>query len=558
MDYDLDVTALPDRQWVEGRARMRLKVRTPSLGQLTIRLADTLVVRSITSDKFGRLFSLRVTNQNTVLINLPTLLAEDTEITLTVLYSGRLEPQTPDRETLLVAQDDDVSKTMPQQFPDDYSLSRAEPSYLYSNRSYWYPQSTVSDYATARIRLTVPVAYGCVASGEQAGPPEVVMGRSPLDARHVYVFNAKRPARYLSFIISRFIRAERTAVAFDDPPAGRAGVDAEGSAAPYPGVTLTVEANPRQTRQGKQLMTRASDIMKYYQSVIGDSPYPSFTIALVENTLPGGHSPAYFAQLNQPLPNSPLTWRNDPAAFENYPEFFMAHEIAHQWWGHGVGWQNYHDQWLSEGFAQYFAALYAQKFRGDDVFQGVLRRMRRWAINESDQGPVHLGYRVGHIKNDGRAFRAIVYNKSAMALHMLRQMVGDDMFFDGVRRFYLSSRFRKVGSEDFRLAMEEATGRDLQRFFERWIYSATLPQIAFSYRVEGAGSGQQAILRFDQTGDVFDLPALVTLTYADGHSTDVLVPIDNRTVEFPVKLDGALRSASISKRDVSLTNFQTP
>ena len=64
----------------------------------------------------------------------------------------------------------------------------------------------------------------------------------------------------------------------------------------------------------------------------------------------------------------------------------MAHEIAHQWWGHGVGWENYHDQWLSEGFAQYFATLYANKFRGDDVFQGVLKRMRRWAINESDQG----------------------------------------------------------------------------------------------------------------------------------------------------------------------------
>ena len=84
LDYDIDVTALPDRQWVEGRAMMRLRVRTPSLGQLTIRLADTLVVRSVISDKFGRLFSLRVTNQNTILVNLPTLLAEDTEITLTI------------------------------------------------------------------------------------------------------------------------------------------------------------------------------------------------------------------------------------------------------------------------------------------------------------------------------------------------------------------------------------------------------------------------------------------------------------------------------------------
>ena len=46
--------------------------------------------------------------------------------------------------------------------------------------------------------------------------------------------------------------------------------------------------------------------MRFYQSVIGDSPYPSFTLTLVENLLPGGHSPPYFALLNQPLPNSPV------------------------------------------------------------------------------------------------------------------------------------------------------------------------------------------------------------------------------------------------------------
>ena len=276
----------------------------------------------------------------------------------------------------------------------------------------------------------------------------------------------------------------------------------------------------------------------------------------MENTLPGGHSPPYFAQLNQPLPNSPLVWRNDPAAFENYPEFFMAHEIAHQWWGHGIGWQSYHDQWLSEGFAQYFAALYANKLRGDDVFQGLLRRMRRWAVNESDQGPVYLGYRVGHIKGDGRAFRAVIYNKAAMVLHMLRLTVGDDVFFRGVRRFYLSSRFRKVGGEDFRLAMEEESGKDLQRFFERWIYSAALPKMAFTYRVDTDAQGPVVMLKFAQTGEVFDLPVTVTLDYADGHSQDVVVVVGDQVSEIPVRLEGALRSASVSKRDVALADIK--
>ena len=166
-------------------------------------------------------------------------------------------------------------------------------------------------------------------------------------------------------------------------------------------------------------------IALFYHSLIGDVPYSSFTIALVESDLPGGHSPGYFAALNQPLPTSQLVWRNDPAAFSSFPDFFLAHELAHQWWGQAIGWRNYHEQWLSEGFAQYFAALYAQKQKGDDVFASVLRQLRKWGMDNSDQGPVYLGYRLGHVRDQSRIFRALVYNKGAAVLHMLRRLVGD-------------------------------------------------------------------------------------------------------------------------------------
>ena len=171
-------------------------------------------------------------------------------------------------------------------------------------------------------------------------------------------------------------------------------------------------------------MGTAAHIFRFYAGVVGDAPYDSLSLAMIERGWPGGHSPAYFAVINNAVPTSPFAWSRDPAAFANFPEFFVAHEIAHQWWGHAVGWKNYHEQWLSEGFAQYFAVLFARERRGETAFRALLRHLRQWAMEQSDQGPVYLGYRLGHIKGDARVFRALVYNKGASVLHMLRQSAG--------------------------------------------------------------------------------------------------------------------------------------
>jgi aminopeptidase N len=85
-------------------------------------------------------------------------------------------------------------------------------------------------------------------------------------------------------------------------------------------------------------------------------------------------------------------------------------------------------------------------------------------------GPIYLGYRVGHVKGDSRVFRAVIYNKSAVVLHMLRRLVGDEKFFAGLRRFYREYRFRKAGTDDLRRVMEQESGLSLERFFEQWIY----------------------------------------------------------------------------------------
>jgi aminopeptidase N len=259
--------------------------------------------------------------------------------------------------------------------------------------------------------------------------------------------------------------------------------------------------------------------------------------------LPGGHSPPYFAVLSQPPPGTPIGWRDDPAYFDAFPEFFLAHEAAHQWWGHAVGWKNYHEQWLSEGFSQYFAALYAERTKRKEVFAQVVRQMTRWTLERSDQGPVYLGYRLGHIRNDQRTFRALVYNKGAITLHMLRRLVGDDAFFRGVKRFYEAWRFRKAGTDDLRLAFEAEAGRPLGRFFERWIYGSSLPRLKFSYTIAPGA----VVVRFEQTGELFDVPVTVTVQHADNTVTDTVVLVTEKLVEQRIVTAGPVRSVAANR-----------
>jgi aminopeptidase N len=245
--------------------------------------------------------------------------------------------------------------------------------------------------------------------------------------------------------------------------------------------------------------------------------------------------------------------RDDPASFWDIPGFFLAHEIAHQWWGHGVAGENYRERWLSEGAAQYAAALWVRHDLGEAVFRGVLRRMTQWALRETDEGPLNLGHRLGHVKGDAQIYRAVVYDKGAYVLHMLRQVVGDQAFRAGLMAFQSEHRFAKAGTRNLQEVLQRASGRDLSAYFREWVYGTRLPQLRLAHRTEAGASGFRTTVDVRATDLPGAVPLEIAVVYGSGRETRI-VSLEPGGGLFTVETPGRPRRVELNAdRDLLLT-----
>ena len=212
------------------------------------------------------------------------------------------------------------------------------------------------------------------------------------------------------------------------------------------------------------------------------------------------------------------------------------HEVAHQWWGHVLGWASYRDQWLSEGFADFSAGLYLQVIeKKQDQYLKYWERQKElvlqkneWGTSANDAGPICMGLRLNTFKTPG-AYQRVVYPKGGYILHMLRylmqdQKTGDNDFIATMKDFVETYKGQNVSVEAFQATVEKHMkppmdmdgNKQMDWFFGAWVYGTQVPSYRLEYTL-APGEGGQFVLsgKFFQSGvgKGFHMPAWLYLDF---------------------------------------------
>jgi aminopeptidase N len=274
---------------------------------------------------------------------------------------------------------------------------------------------------------------------------------------------------------------------------------------------------PRDRDQGIRQFGRVSQMVAHYAATIG--PYPYHKLALVESsTRFGGMENA-----------SAIFFDEKQLGGEASLEALTAHEIAHQWFGDSVTQRQWHDLWLSEGFATYFCNLFFEQADGPAVF---LQRMRNdrddyFKAQQKESRAVH----DPSIVELTRLLGPFTYEKGAWVLHMLRGIMGDRAFFAAVRDYYSAYRDRNATTGELRVIMERHAGQPLEWFFQQWIFERGHPVFTTSWTW---ADGKIAVdVEQKQSGTVFRVPTVIEVRSETGNRRENVV-IDERVERFEV------------------------
>ena len=194
----------------------------------------------------------------------------------------------------------------------------------------------------------------------------------------------------------------------------------------------------------------------------------------------------------------------------------VVHEMAHSWWGDCVTESEWDDVWLSEGFATYCEALWAEYYGPDaydeymvsDIMIPYLQSGEVFPLGEPEE---LWGYTT--------------YQKGASVLHMLRNVVGDDCFFEAMNGYFGDHAFGLATTQDLQGHFEICYGSDLSWFFDEWVYGVGYPVYDIDYDISQAGSEWELDISIYQAqggGTFFTMPLEFSVHGSGGDSTVTL------------------------------------
>ncbi len=355
-----------------------------------------------------------------------------------------------------------------------------------SGASYWYPVLEGDRLITFDLSVELPDGWSAVSQG----------GRKAAENGSAAGWHSPEPQEEIYLISARFTRYGR--------PAGR--IDTE--------VWLRT---PDEALANRYLDVTGS-YLTMYEKLIGRYPYPKF--ALVENFWETGFGMPSFTLLGPKVIRLPFI------LYSSYP-----HEILHNWWGNGV-YPDYHSGNWSEGLTAYLAdhLLKEQRGKGAEYRRDTLQKFTHY-VRERKDFPL-TRFRSRHSPSS----EAVGYGKALMLFHMLRLRLGDELFIEGLRKFYRDHLFKTASFDDIRRSFETASGEDLKGFFRQWTTRTGAPQLELhDARVTATPEGKyrlQTVIEQQQPEPPYRLrvPLVVTLE-GEKQAWQTTLAMDSRRLE---------------------------
>jgi len=264
---------------------------------------------------------------------------------------------------------------------------------------------------------------------------------------------------------------------------------------------------PGRDDDAHRAFARTRDMLTFFSEAFGPYAWDKYAQVVVEQFTHGGMENTSATTLTD------RTLHDERAHLDYSSDWLVAHEMAHQWFGDLLTCADWAHVWLNEGFASYAEALWAEHDLGHDEYEYEMWDKRQPAIDGGKKLPiVYRSYAGEWEQFDNRA-----YPKGAWVLHMLRCRLGDELFWQALRRYVAERAHTCVETSDLRRSFENATGQSLGRFFYDWTERPGNPVVEVHHGWNAEKGMAEIHVLQKQDGEAFHFP--LTVEYTCGGKT---------------------------------------